>query len=271
MRRILLVNGNTTTAITEDLAAAARHALGDGVEIVAVTPPFGPAYVRSRPDCIVAGHAILVAIARALRRARQGPFDAALIGCFGEPGLLAARELFDLPVVGMAESAMLQAAATSRRFVVVTTGANWPEMLWELAALYGVRDRCVDIVAAPATAMSLHADRIMAGRVLAETAAAAVARTGAEAVVLGGAVTVGHAPWVESRAGVPTIDGLEAALRRALDLAGGNAKPERKAESPRPSVADFVDVDPDLLSFLAAGTPAASIASESRNPVLVNE
>lgn len=51
---------------------------------------------------------------------RQGQFDAAIIAAFGDPGLFAARELFDAPVIGMSEAAMLTALMLGKRFGIVS-------------------------------------------------------------------------------------------------------------------------------------------------------
>ena len=50
----------------------------------------------------------------------RGEFDAAIIAAFGDPGLRGASELFDFPIVGMAEAAMLTAWILGRRFAIVT-------------------------------------------------------------------------------------------------------------------------------------------------------
>ena len=60
-------------------------------------------------------------------------YDAAIIGCFGDPGLEAARELVSMPVVGPCESSMLLAASLGHKYSVLTifdsliAGRNtWP-------------------------------------------------------------------------------------------------------------------------------------------------
>ena len=68
--------------------------------------------------------------------AEAPPVDAAIIAAFGDPGLAAARELFDFPVVGMAEAAILTAVQLGGRFAIVTfTPAMTPWYLASVAAL----------------------------------------------------------------------------------------------------------------------------------------
>jgi allantoin racemase len=50
----------------------------------------------------------------------EGSYDAVIIGCAGDPGLTAARELMDIPVVGPAESSYLFACMIADRFSIMT-------------------------------------------------------------------------------------------------------------------------------------------------------
>lgn len=104
--RLLLLNGNTDAAIT---AALARHAaaaiprLGlPAAEVHPVTAGFGARYISTRAAVAVAGHAVLAALAEHVGPDNPRGHDAALIACFGEPGIEAAREVMPIPVVGMA-------------------------------------------------------------------------------------------------------------------------------------------------------------------------
>lgn len=59
-----------------------------------------------------------------------------LIGCFGDPGLLALRESSPVPVTGLAEAAFIEASRHGR-FAIVTGGARWGPMLQRLAQALG--------------------------------------------------------------------------------------------------------------------------------------
>ena len=102
--RILLVNGNTTTAMTETLVATARQAAAPGTEIAGATGTIGGEIVTHRAEEAIAEHATLKAIAD-----HEDPFDGVLIGVSTDPALGAARALVPVPVVGMTEAALLTA------------------------------------------------------------------------------------------------------------------------------------------------------------------
>ena len=51
---------------------------------------------------------------------RASEFDAVIIAAFGDPGIGAVREMFDIPVIGLAEASMLMACPLGRNFSIVS-------------------------------------------------------------------------------------------------------------------------------------------------------
>src|SRR3978361_81008 len=113
--RILFANPNTTVAMTERIAAVARAAASPGTEIVAVTGQSGVPYIATRAEAVIGARVALELLAE-----HAGGCDAAVIAAFADPGIGGAPELLWIPVVGMAEAAMLTACMLGRRFSIVT-------------------------------------------------------------------------------------------------------------------------------------------------------
>ena len=113
--RILIVNPNTTEAVTSIMLDAGRASASPGVEVRAVTAPTGVPYITNRAEAQIGGAIALEMLAEA-----NGGCDAAIMAAFGDPGLFGARELFDFPVIGVSEAAMLTACMLGGRFLVVT-------------------------------------------------------------------------------------------------------------------------------------------------------
>src|SRR5205823_4648961 len=109
--KILLLNPNTSVEVTDLLVSAGRAAAAPGTELIPLTAPRGVPYIASRAEAQIGGTIALEMLAE-----HQHDADAAIIAAFGDPGLFGARELFDIPVVGMAEGAMLTACMLGRRF-----------------------------------------------------------------------------------------------------------------------------------------------------------
>ena len=112
--RILFINPNITSSITEVMAAEARRSAAAGTEIVPVTAAFGTLYVENCVEAAIAAHAVLDACA-----AHSDGCDAVIISAFGDPGLHAAKEFLDVPVVGVSEAAFLAAYMLGNRYAVV--------------------------------------------------------------------------------------------------------------------------------------------------------
>jgi Asp/Glu/hydantoin racemase len=213
--RILVVNSNTTESVTQRIGAAARAAAGPGTEIVAVSAPFGLPLIVTRADWLAAGPATLAALAR-----HRGDYDAAVIACFGDPGLDAAKELLDVPVLGISEAAFHAACMLGRRFGVVSFTAALRPMFEDCLAHHGLAARCAGFRMGPAFSGdpgSVAEERL---ELLAALCGQSVAEDGAECVILAGGPLAGIAPLLQPRVAVPLVDGTQAAVRLAEAMAG---------------------------------------------------
>lgn len=244
--RLFILNANTTASITDLIARSARASARADTRIVAATAPFGPAYIQSRAEVTIAAHGVLTGLAHA-----KPPIDAAVIACFGEPGLFAARELFDFPVVGMAEAAMVTACQLGRRFAILTAGARWPAMLDDLIDDYGLRDRHAGTLALPVSGLQASRNREAAATALARLARRAEAEFDADVVILGGAGLAGFAPQLRTRCGLPVVDGLAAAIAQAEVLANLAPSKARAGQFARPASAGFTGIDTALVKAFA--------------------
>ncbi|MCS6920954.1 MAG: aspartate/glutamate racemase family protein [Elioraea sp.] len=243
--RLLLVNANTTAAITEACTAAARRAAAPGTEIVPATARFGPAVIANRAENAIAAHAVLDLLAECAEGC-----DAVLLAVSFDTGLAAARELLRVPLLGMTEAACLFACALGGRFGLISFSSA--AMYRELIEGYGLGSRLAGIAlieAAPA-AVSAEPERV-AAKVI--DAARTLAESGAESAILAGAAFSALWPRLAEGAPVPLIDGIAAGVKLAEALAAlGLAPPSRAAPpAPRPSLG----LSPALAALLAR-TPA---------------
>ena len=136
-RQLLLINPNTTSAVTERLAQHLQPLMPAEVQLRLRTAAFGAPYIANEASCAVAAHAVLQAWADqtgadwgqvlSTSGAPKSPGvsdglpggmpnnmpatmpDGVLIGCFGDPGLFALREACHCPVTGLAEASFIEA------------------------------------------------------------------------------------------------------------------------------------------------------------------
>jgi len=203
--RVLLINANTTSSVTGLIEQHARAAVGDTVELRAVTAEFGAPYVSTEFACAVAGDAVL----DCYERHGKG-CDAVLIACFGDPGLFELRKISAIPVLGMAEACMAEAASRGK-FSIVTGGPAWKPMLERLALLLGFSSSLVNVNALPLAGPDLAKHE--------ELIEKAITQEKTNSVIIGGAALAGIAARLQPKFDVPLIDSVECAARAAARLA----------------------------------------------------
>ncbi|MFM2150370.1 MAG: hypothetical protein RLZZ187_2676 [Pseudomonadota bacterium] len=211
--RILLINANTTASITDKLVGIANGMAPAGVVFEGATGRFGARYIASRAASAIAAHAALDAWAE-----HGAGVDAVLIGCFGDPGLDALRELAPVPVLGLADAAA--AAAGGRRFGVVTGGAAWKPMLEEFFATRGVGAQLAGVRTVAPSGGEIARDPEGALASLAAACRASAEEDGAEVVILGGAGLAGLAARLATRVPVPVLCSVEEGVRAAIAAIG---------------------------------------------------
>ena len=224
--RLLVLNPNTSASVSELLRVHVQAQVGPGVAVTTATARFGASYIADETSFAIAGHATLDAYAAHCDE--HGEPDAVLLGCFGDPGVMALREMSGRPVVGLAEAAMREAASLGR-FAIVTGGAAWKPMIERLARTLGFSGALADIHVVAPTGAQLAADPAMALSLLG--AACREAGRAAHAVILGGAGLAGMAARLQPDLAVPLIDSVTTGARAVLDAANTDTAATRSERS----------------------------------------
>ena len=213
MTQLLVVNPNTTASMTETIAAAARQAAGHATEIRAVTSTMGPVSIEGFYDEAFAVPGLLAQIAAGEKAGAR----AAIIACFDDTGLDAARAMASIPVLGICESALSLAAMVAKRFTIVTTMERSRVPIEELVDRYGMA-RKAHVRAANISVLSLEDPNSGARDKLRSEISRAIAEDNAEAIVLGCAGMADLARTLQTEFGMPVIDGVGAAVKQAEAL-----------------------------------------------------
>ena len=230
--RLLVVNPNTTASMTARIGAAARSAAAPGTEIEAVNPAMGPVSIEGYYDEAFALPGLLTEIAAGEARGCQG----AVVACFDDTGVDAARARVAIPVVGICEAALHMAAMLAGRMAIVTTLSRSIPPLEALVRRYGMADRC-RVRAAEVPVLALEDPASGAIDRVRETIARSLAEDGAEAIVLGCAGMADLARSLNRDLGVPVVDGVTSAVTLVEGLvrlglttgkSGGYATPQPK-------------------------------------------
>jgi len=208
--RIVVINPNSSDAVTNAMNIALDPLrLDGGPHIDCVTMSEGPPGIETQEH-------VDDAVGRICELVKDEAVgvDAFVIACFSDPGLRSARELTDVPVFGIAESAFSMALNYGQSFGVIAilpaSVTRQERYVTELGLVqrYAASQAVglgVTELEGPSTGELLEAT----GRELVET-------KGADVLILGCAGMARHRESIERGLGVPVIDPAQAAVVQAI-------------------------------------------------------
>jgi allantoin racemase len=214
MMKLLLINPNTSTAMTQGMVEAAQGVVAPGTRVVGRQPSFGPASIEGHFDEVFGA----AGVAEQMRLAQHEGFDATVIACFGDPGLDAARELATGPVLGIAEAAFHAASFVASGFSVVTTMKRTCITAERLVLRYGFERSCRGIHGTDIPVLALEGCGPETVAQIETAARQALAADGSGAIVLGCGGMAALCRTLQQRLGVPVVDGVSAAVKFAEAL-----------------------------------------------------
>lgn len=242
---ILILNPNMTEAMTDRLVETAARVAAPGTVLSRATAPRGFPYISSRAEAQIAG-----AIALEMLAERQDQFDAAIIAAFGDPGLIAARELFDQPIIGMSEAAMLTSLMLGKRFGIVSFAARMAPWYEECVEMHGLMGRCAGVFCLDEPFTSVADVAGEKSEALVGLSAKAIAG-GADVIILAGAPLAGLAAEVAHVVPVPLVDQVQAALKQAETLVALKPHKARAGRFQRPPAKSSQGLAPALAARIS--------------------
>ena len=222
--KIKIINPNTTQTMTNDIELAGKRYARTDTEVYAVSPATGPESIESMYDEYMAIPGVLSEI---IKGDREEKADAFIIACFGDPGLMAAKEVTDKPVVGIAQAAFATAKMIAPNFSVVYVLDRAEQVVRDVVHLHGMERFCRSCRSTGLGVLDFERDRSAGLRALAEQGRRCVEEDGAECVVLGCAGFVQFVDALNAELGVPVIDGVSPAVKMCealVDMGCKNAK-----------------------------------------------
>lgn len=217
MTRILWINPVGTDAYDAPIADELRREAAPSTRVdVCSLPGVGPQHLEwNALEAVVAGPTMGV-----IRWATEQGYDAAVIGCFYDPFLRAARELSGSMAVTAPAEACLRIASTVGEQVSILVGRKkWIPEMQENVVKYGNAEHLASF-----RVLGMSVDEFQAQpertqeRIMAESKLA-VSEDRADAIVLGCTIEFGFYRKIQEQVGVPVIDAITAPLRYAEFLA----------------------------------------------------
>jgi allantoin racemase len=217
--KILVLNPNTSEAMTAEIAGAAGAAAAAGTEIVAAKPQFGAEAIDSAAESYLSAVGVMDVVAT-MMAAGTFDFDAVILAGFGEHGKDALQEMLSVPVFDIAECAAHVAHLIGRRFSVITTLARSIPAIEDRLTLAGLNAHCASVRACGLGTAEVDADPAAAVQAIVDEAARAIAEDGADVICLGCAGMAGVTAAISTKLGVPAVDGVTAAVAMAQAVVG---------------------------------------------------
>ena len=144
--------------------------------------------------------------------AEEEGFDAVIIPCMADPGLHAAREIANIPVVGAAETSFLLAIALGHRFSVMEPTKEGLALTRQLLLSYQFERFLASQRILGLTIEEIVADQKKLKEATIREGEYAIEEDGADVIVMGCGFMSALAGEVSGELGVPVIDPLSAAM-----------------------------------------------------------
>lgn len=217
MRRIRLYTPVSSRVF--DAVAAQRCAgihLPEDVEVQCCSLNKGPTSIETMYDEDCASAALYEEILSAGRESL--PMDALVVNCFADPGVDGLRELLDIPVVGVGQSAFALAMQLAPRFSVLSVEKNSIPHTWQRLSKFGILQRCVSVYGLEIPPAQLGQEKDAAMAALLQYGKKAIEEDGADGLVLGctGMADLGSA--LQAKLQVPVVEPTGAGLWMAVAL-----------------------------------------------------
>lgn len=231
MSKLFLFNPNTTASMTQAMVPAAEAVLPQGWSLDAEQAQSGPESIEGYFDEALC---IPPMLARFQGLDQEG-YAAAIIACFDDTGLDAARCLVDVPVVGLCQASCITASQLAGSFAIITTLERSVPALQHIVDRYGYSGSCKAVLASDIPVLDLELPGSGARKRLFDLACIARDQHKAEAIVLGCAGMVDLAEDLQNELGIPVIEPVSAAVVQALALGQLGAKTSKAIsyQSPR--------------------------------------
>jgi allantoin racemase len=216
--KILVINPNTTTSMTDKIAKAARAVARPDTEIVAASSQDGPASIQGFLDVATCVPGLLNEVVQ------HKEVDAIVIACFDDTGLDAVRSLVSVPVLGIGEAAYHAASMIANKFSVITTLSRSVPGLENNLLRYGLAQKCACVRATEIPVLKLEeGDPATLDKIRLEIHAS-INEDKAEAIVLGCAGMADLMAQLSEEFGLPVIEGVSAGITFAEALVNNSLR-----------------------------------------------
>jgi allantoin racemase len=213
MPQILLINPNSSITTTKMMVGIASSHVPDGVTVVGATAQRSPLMITTAAALLSSADEVVE-----IGISSVGGIAGIIVSAYGDPGMEALREKVRLPVVGICEASMIEAARGGRRFGVATVTPELADSIEERSRELGLHHLYSGIRLTPGDPFELanHPARLQSA--LQDAVHDCLEKDGAEAVIIGGGPLGQAATALQLLFDQPIIAPIPSAARRLCRL-----------------------------------------------------
>lgn len=216
MSRILVINPNSSTTMTEDIHDTVLRFKPEGWQFDVIRIEKSPLVLESFTDYTLAGANVL----DYLEENDLSGYDGILLACFGDPCLWALKEQVSIPVIGIAEASISLALLLGYKYSIIAAVPKAKAMMESLVRSYGMEDRMASV-----EELNVEICTFMEQKQLLEEAALSCGKRaiekGAEVLILGCAGMTILGDDAAKKLEVPVIDPIKAGLGTLKSIIDG--------------------------------------------------
>lgn len=224
MKPILLINPNISELTTQMMVDIARACLADwpggAPAIHGLTMPHGVPMIVEEADLQAAAQAV-GELALNQTELVADEVCGVIVAAFGDPGVTTLRQRLAVPVVGIGEAAMREAAQHGRRFGIATTTSSMAASIEANVRRHGLEAAFSGARFTSGDPQALARQPAALEAALANAVAACIEIDRAQAVVIGGGPLGQAAQALSKRFDIPVIGPVPAACRSLLHMLAG--------------------------------------------------
>ena len=215
-KKILWINPLATSNFDKPMYEYLCAAKEEDTAIDVVSLEKGPMHLEYR---LYEAFVLLDTLKRVKQAEKEG-YDATIIGCFYDLGLLEAREIVEkMCIAGPAESSMHIASTLGNKFSIIVGRNKWIPQMMENVVNKGFKDKLASFKSIGLGVYEFRKDQKLNEKLLKEAAKEAVEKDRAEVIILGCTLQFGFYKELQEYLGVPVIDAVLAPLKYAEFLA----------------------------------------------------
>ncbi|NIQ05904.1 MAG: hydantoin racemase [Candidatus Korarchaeota archaeon] len=213
---MLWINPVGTTLFDEDIEDLLSAIKQEGTQVKVVSLPRGPEHLEYHYYEAL----VLPDLLHVIQEGERRGYDGAVIGCFYDLGLRAAKEITqEMMVTAPAKATMSLATSLGNSFSILVGREKWIPEMKENVLKYGYGEYFVNFKTVGLGVLEFHENEEETRGRLKRLAKEAVEKDGAEVLILGCTIQFGFFRELQKLVGVPVLDSVVAPFKYVEFLA----------------------------------------------------